>query len=140
MIRSSGIACCLTGLEDRGPLLKGPVADAMFKNFCVQETVKFFFNQGKQPNLYYLRTNNDLEIDLIIETSLNKITPVEIKLNKTPTPGMARHVDRFRKTSSELDISHGLLVSLSDQTFPLTRETLAISFPDYLLELSKIMA
>jgi hypothetical protein len=134
-----GIACYLTGLKDRDHLLHGPMAGPMFENFCVQETVKFFFNHGKRPNLYYVRTNNDLEIDLLIETSINSLIPVEIKLNKTPSSGMAKHLDRFRKTFSEFELAQGRLVSLADRSFPLTRETLAVSFQDYLRDLSDLL-
>jgi uncharacterized protein len=134
-----GLACYLTRLKDRGHLLHGPMGGALFENFCVQETVKLYLNSGRRPDLYYLRTNNDLEIDLVIEPSLNKIIPVEIKLNKTPNPGMTRNMDRFRKIFSGLDILPGRLISLLEDSFPLTRETRAVNFVEYLGEISGLM-
>jgi len=51
-----GLVCYLTGIKDEDHLLKGPLSGALFENFCVQETVKMFFHQGRRPNLYFLRT------------------------------------------------------------------------------------
>jgi predicted AAA+ superfamily ATPase len=128
--------CYLTGLKDADHLIKGPMAGALFENYCIQETLKIYYNSGQHPRLYYLRTNNNLEIDLLIEQSFQKITPVEFKLNKTPNSRMAANIDRFKKLFSEFDIDQGWLVSLSEQTFPLNRQTIAFNFTDYIQELS----
>lgn len=56
-----------------------------FENYCVQETIKVFFNHGRQPRLYYLGTSNDLEVDLLIEVSARTVIPVEFKISKTPS-------------------------------------------------------
>ncbi len=37
------------------------------ENYCIQETIKSFFNHGLRPNIFYLRTHNGLEIDLLVE-------------------------------------------------------------------------
>jgi len=131
-----GLVCYLTGLKDMDHLIKGPMAGALFENYCIQETLKIYFNNGKQPQLYYLRTNNNLEIDLLIEISFQKIIPVEFKLNKTPNSRMADNINRFKKLFSKFDIDQGWLVSLSEQTFPLNRQTVAINFADYVQKLS----
>ncbi len=108
------------------------MAGPLFENFCVQETLKLFFNRGEQPRVYYLRTNNNLEVDIIIEKTFQSVIPVEIKLNKTPNLSMASNITRFRKIFSDLDISTGLLVSLADKSFWLSREINAVSLDDYL--------
>ncbi len=115
------------------------MAGALFENYCIQETLKIYFNNGKQPQLYYLRTNNNLEIDLLIEKSFQKVIPVEFKLNKTPNSRMAANINRFKKVFSKFDIDQGWLVSLSEQTFPLNRQTVAINFTDYVQKLSDLI-
>ncbi|MFA7175113.1 MAG: DUF4143 domain-containing protein, partial [Kiritimatiellia bacterium] len=52
----SGLVCYLTGLSDRGHLLDGPMAGALFENFCVQEALKCSLAKGVVPRLSYLRT------------------------------------------------------------------------------------
>ena len=53
----TGLACHLAGVRDREQLVEGPMAGALFENYCLQETVKNFANRGEQPRVSYLRTN-----------------------------------------------------------------------------------
>lgn len=114
-----GLVCHLTGVRDRTHLLQGPLAGPLFENFCVQEIVKAFFNRGERPPIYYLRTNNGLEVDLLVERSFTELMPVEVKLNKTPSVAMAAPVARIRSLFPELPLTDGHLVSLSDTNRPL---------------------
>jgi len=134
-----GMVCYLTGIKDEDHLIKGPMAGALFENFCVQETVKLFFNNAANPRLFYLRTNNNLEVDLLIEKSLRSLIPVEIKLHKTPNAAMGSNLRRFKKTFSGLDIDPGLIVSLVETTIPLGRDIAAIPFDEYLKKINGLI-
>jgi uncharacterized protein len=127
-----GLACNLAGVRDEGHLFNGPMAGHLFENFCVQETVKFFLGRGESPPLYYMRTSNGLEVDLLIEPSAGVLIPVEIKLTKTPTPQLARTLETFRELFAELSPAPGLLLSLSAESRQLTREVTALTLDDYL--------
>lgn len=126
-----GLACNLAGVRDEAHLFNGPMAGHLFENFCIQETVKFYLGKGVQPPLYYIRTGNGLEVDLLIEPSAGVLIPVEIKLSKTPTPQQARTLASFRESFAQLNPAPGLLLSLADQTRPLTREVTAVTLTDY---------
>jgi predicted AAA+ superfamily ATPase len=126
-----GLACSLAGVRDEAHLFNGPMAGSLFENFCVQETIKFFLGKGIQPPLYYIRTGNGLEVDLLIEPSAGVLIPVEIKLTKTPAPQQARTLAAFRESFAQLGPSPGMLLSLADQTRPLTREVTAVTLDDY---------
>lgn len=127
-----GLACYMAGVHDEAHLFNGPMAGHLFENFCVQETVKYFLGRGEQPPIYYLRTSNGLEVDLLIEPEAGVLVPVEIKLTKTPTPQLAKNITRFREEFSQLQPVQGLLLSLADQSRPLTRELTAITLDEYL--------
>jgi predicted AAA+ superfamily ATPase len=127
-----GIVCYLCGIRDMTHLLQGPMAGPLFENFCVQETIKAFFNRAFPPRIYYLRTGNNIEVDLILEGSAGSLIPVEIKLTKTPSLGMGSGISRFRKVFSGLQIGEGLIVSLTEETVPLSRDLTVITFDDYL--------
>lgn len=126
-----GLACNLAGVRDEAHLFNGPMAGHLFENFCIQETVKFFLGKGVQPPLYFIRTGNGLEVDLLVEPSAGVLIPVEIKLSKTPTPQQARTLASFRASFAQLDPKPGLLLSLADQTRQLTREVTAVTMDDY---------
>ncbi|MEI7637518.1 MAG: DUF4143 domain-containing protein, partial [Syntrophus sp. (in: bacteria)] len=127
-----GLVCYLTGIKDEDHLLKGPLSGALFENFCVQETVKMFFHQGRRPNLYFLRTQNQLEVDLLVEEAFQTLIPVEFKMTKTPHPSMGAAIGRFRKLFSGWNIKPGMIVSLVDQSVPLSDVLSATTLPDYL--------
>ena len=108
-----GLACYLTGHHTEELLLNGPMAGAFFENFVIQETVKTYFNHGKRPDIFYIRTHNDLEIDLLLERAL-ELYPVEIKLTQTPRGGMVKPIERFRKLLSKVTIHEGRFITLAD--------------------------
>ncbi len=131
-----GLVSYLTGVTGKEILFNGPLAGAMFKNFIIQEIIKLFVNKGKQPPLYYLRTNNQLEVDLIIEKRYDQIIPVEIKLARTLNSGMARPIERLKNLFDELPFTQGFLVSLNEENFPLTRNVRSVPFESFLQELA----
>jgi predicted AAA+ superfamily ATPase len=110
-----GLACYLVGIKDREYLLKGPMAGSLFETFCLQETLKIFLSRGLRAPLYYLRLQNDLEVDFLIEGAAKTFYPVEVKVTKTPKPSMAGPIERTRKLFPKLHFSEGRVVSLSDQ-------------------------
>ncbi len=129
-----GLICYLTGLRTREHLLNGPLSGSLFENFVIQETVKYFFNRGINPRLFYIRTHNNIEIDLIVEKSL-ELYPFEIKLTKTPNLGMAASIKRFKKIFSKLKINDGKIISLSDEDMPLIEHVSIVSVDHYLKSL-----
>jgi hypothetical protein len=126
-----GLVCYLTGIRDKRHLLSGPLAGQLFENYIIQEAVKSYFNGAQRPRLSYLRTHNDLEIDLIIEKNM-QVFPLEIKLNKSPNINMAKPIERFKKVFSKLKIMPGRIICLSDEDFFLTRDVSVQSLDRYL--------
>ncbi|MDO9463914.1 MAG: ATP-binding protein [bacterium] len=126
-----GLVCYLTGLKTKEHLFNGPLAGALFENFVIQETVKYFSGKGIRPNLFYLRTHNGMEVDLIIEKDM-QLFPFEIKLTKTPSMGIAAPIERFKKIFSKLNVSSGKIVSLTDEDMPLTESVSALTVNSYL--------
>lgn len=132
-----GLACALAGVQNETHLFNGPMAGALFENFCIQETIKLFLAKGVQPPLYYLRTGSGLEVDLLIEPSAGLLLPVEIKLSKTPAPKQARTLTTFRESFAGLNPAPGLLLSLADESRPLTREVTAVTLDEYLKRIAE---
>jgi len=131
-----GLVCYLTGIKDKDHLIKGPMSGALFENFCIQETVKHFFNKGERAPLYYLRTNNGLEIDLLIERAFNAFIAVEIKLQKTPHVSMGSNIIRFKKIFSDFAVTEGIIVSLADKSLSLHTDVSALPFDEYLKKIA----
>ena len=119
------MVCYLAGIQTEKHLLNGPMAGPLFENFVVQEVIKFYYNNGKKVNIYYFRTHNQLEIDLIIEKNY-EIYPIEIKLAKTLNVGMAKSIERFIKLFPDFKIHPGVIVSIADESIRLTKNVTCI--------------
>ena len=136
----TGLACHLAGVRDREQLLEGPLAGALFENYSLQETVKCFANRGEQPRLSYVRTNNGLEVDLIIEGPNMRPLPVEIKLSRTPTAALASGLTRFASLFAKADPERGLLLCLADGERDFCRGVTAVGVEVYLRTLQQRLA
>jgi len=128
----SGFACYLTGIADRGQLMRGPMAGALFETFCIQETVKMLVNRGVRPDIYYLRTNNGLEIDLIIRANGGRLYPFEVKMTQTPNAFMAGAFHKYKSLFPKLRIAPGRIIYLGAQNIQLSRDSWAVSFDSYM--------
>lgn len=109
----TGLASFLVGLQDKEHLLKGPMAGALFETACVMQFVKRFSAFMDPCSLYFYRSADGHEVDLLVETAAG-IYPVEIKLSSTITAGHAAGLDRWLRASG-MEQAEGLIVSTSDR-------------------------
>ena len=106
----SALATFLTQQPSAPAMLSGSMGGAFFEGFIITEAVKCFFNHGKQPELFFWRSHDGLEVDLIIQIG-NQIHPIEIKRSATPKPAFLDPLNRFKQIAgSGFDIGEGLLV------------------------------
>lgn len=108
----------LTRQPDGAAALAGPMGGALFEGWVVTEAVKAFAARGRKPDLFYWRSQDGLEVDLLILAG-GRLHPVEIKLTATPT---ARHVEplnRLKTLLGEEAAREGVLVCTSAEERPL---------------------
>ena len=73
----TGLVCYLTGIYNKENLQFGLLSGALFENIIVSETLKYLNNNNLFNEIYFLRTSNGLEVDLLIRSG-DKIFPFEI--------------------------------------------------------------
>lgn len=78
----TGLATYLMGINTIENLVSSPLYGAIFETLVVTDFWKRYFNHGQIPQMYYLRTQDDLEVDLIIECQ-GKLNLIEIKSSST---------------------------------------------------------
>ncbi len=78
----TGLLCYLLGINKKSDLKNHFALGNIFENFIISETLKNFFNKRDNKNIYYWRTQEEKEVDLIIDNSVKQIG-VEIKISKT---------------------------------------------------------
>jgi predicted AAA+ superfamily ATPase len=126
-----GLVCHLIRLTDADHLLHGPMVGPLFQNFCVQEALKAVLNAGRQPRLYYLRTQAGLEVDLLVEGKSGTLIPFEFKAAQTPRKEMAAALGQFRETFAALNPGQGFVVSFADRRDSLTASDSLLPFRDF---------
>jgi len=119
----TGLVCYLTGWRTAETTFEGAMAGALFENYVVSEVAKTYFHRGKEAPLYFWRTKEGLEVDLLIEEG-GKIFPIEIKLTMRPRKEMLRGIYALRKRCPQL--GSGAIVCLVEEVFPLERGLYAI--------------
>jgi predicted AAA+ superfamily ATPase len=78
----TGLLCYLVGLQDADHAMKGPMAGALFETACVAQIYKRLSVWGDERALYYFRSSDGLEVDMLIEQG-GRIFPIEVKLSST---------------------------------------------------------
>lgn len=116
-----GLAAALLGLETPEQVLRDPLRGSLFENLVVVEALKQRTNAGLAPNLWFLRTADGFEIDLL-RSSGRSLRPIEIKSAVTWRDTLARNVRAFVRDNQDavepavvydgdsLDLSDGVTV------------------------------
>jgi predicted AAA+ superfamily ATPase len=93
----TALAAYLLGIHDKETLLKSPSFGHLFETMIINDVLKRFLNFGQMPAMYYLRTRDGLEIDLVLEIN-QKLHLFEIKSAMTITP---KHASALIKIAHE---------------------------------------
>ncbi len=132
----SALICAMTRQPDAMSALSGAMGGALFEGLIVSEAVKVFTMLGKRPDIFFWRSHDGLEVDLIIQIG-QKLVPVEIKLTATPSPKHLEPLNRFRSLVGPDSDEKGLRVCRTTKSTPMAGNNLAIpwnAFPGWLEE------
>ncbi|MFH0729114.1 MAG: ATP-binding protein [Pseudomonadota bacterium] len=130
------IVCYLTRHPSGEAALAGAMGGALFEGLMVVEAVKCFTNAGLKPALWYWRSHDGLEVDLILQAG-GKLIPIEIKLTTTPAVAHLNSLKRFRALAGEESCEPGILVCRVPEQQPLPYGITALpwqAFPLWLAE------
>jgi predicted AAA+ superfamily ATPase len=130
----SALVNLLTRQPDPGAALAGPMGGALLEGWVVTEAVKAFMALGRKPDLYFWRSHDGLEVDLLIVIN-GKLHPVEIKLTATPGAGHVSPINRFIAAAGDEAYPQGILVCRTETERALPNGHLALpwqAFPQWL--------
>ena len=106
----TGLVSFLTGINTFEQYDQGPLAGPIFENYLVSEVYKKELHTASHSELYYFRTQDRAEIDLIIDRK-SYVELIEIKKSSTFKPSMAT---TLKKYSTKRDKSYLLYQGESD--------------------------
>lgn len=90
-----GLAAYLLGLRTPRQVALHPLMGNLFENLVIAELRKARLNAGLEPDMYFLRTSNGVEVDLAIEQG-PALDFYEIKAGETFHPDMAANLRKLR--------------------------------------------
>ncbi|MBI4656227.1 MAG: ATP-binding protein [Elusimicrobia bacterium] len=113
----TGLAAYLLGINSEEALFSSPGYGALFETFVVMDFLKRFLHSGQKSSMYYLRTQDGLEVDLCVEKG-HELHLFEIKSAMTITH---RHASSLVRAMADLKgvVKSASLVSGSDDNFSL---------------------
>lgn len=92
----SALAAELTRQPSPEALWTGSMGGAFFEGWVITETIKFQKARAERPDVYFWRSHDGLEVDLIVE-SHGRIHAIEIKQTATPSIHHIGGLRRFRE-------------------------------------------
>ena len=78
----TGLACFLLGITSKEQLAMHYLRGGLFESFVLSELMKYKYNQGFLPNMYFWRDSHGNELDCVIEEG-QKMIGVEVKSGMT---------------------------------------------------------
>jgi predicted AAA+ superfamily ATPase len=128
------LVCALTRQPDGRSSLSGAMGGALFEGLIVSEAFKVFSMKGRRADLFFWRSHDGMEVDLILLAN-GKLHPVEIKLTATPTLKHVEPLNKFKQLAGREASDTGVLVCRVDKKTDLPSHNIAIpwhSFPEWL--------
>ena len=125
------IAAYLTRQSSKDTLFAGSMGGAFFEGFIVTETYKTLIALHNAADIYFWRSHDQTEVDLIIEHG-GAIYPIEIKKTSTPTRRHAAPLEKFRSFVKDRKVGRGVVVCTVDKIVPLGANVVAMPWREYL--------
>lgn len=92
----TGLAACLLGLKTPEQVSRDPLRGSLFENLVVSDFLKRGLNRDDEGGLYFFRTNDGMEIDLLRRTDKG-LQPIEIKSATTWSPALGEGLRKCAK-------------------------------------------
>ncbi|MGC1954956.1 MAG: ATP-binding protein [Gammaproteobacteria bacterium] len=126
----AALAAWLTRQPSPAAALAGNMGGALFEGWVVSEAVKTFALLGRTPDLFFWRSHDGLEVDLIVQAG-SRFFPIEIKLTATPTLRYLEPLNRFKELAGAEAAATGVLVCRVEQPQSLPHGNRALPWEDF---------
>jgi len=96
----TGLAAFLLGIRTAEQAARDPLRGGLYENLIILEVLKFFYNQGTRPDIYFFRDSKGNEVDLLIRVQ-GRLLPVEIKSAATFSRAFLKGIKRLQSIASD---------------------------------------
>ncbi|MDE3046579.1 MAG: ATP-binding protein [Verrucomicrobiota bacterium] len=88
----TGLATRLQGWSEFEPLLLSPYFGHLLENLALGEITRFFLNRGEQPEIYFVRSKEQVEIDFLLQLPNQRFIAIEVKATPTDLTSQQMHL------------------------------------------------
>jgi len=127
-----GLALFLMGFETWEAVSRHPVAGAIWETHVVMQVVKHSQSSGKRVPLWFWRTVQGAEVDLLVERG-GKFIAIESKFSENPDQASLKGILALKKFYGEDFFEKGLIACRTSHPFPLSGKVSAV--PGSLIDL-----
>ena len=120
----TGLACYFLKVGNVQDALSSYLAGNLFESWVVSEIVKSYWFKGRMANIYFWRTKDGREIDLIYEAA-GKLYPVEIKLTASPRKDLFAPLESL--AVKKIPLGRKKIICTSKYNLPLDKNTDIVS-------------
>jgi len=122
----TGLAAYLMGFERLEEVKRHPVAVALWETHVVMQIIRHYFSQGRQPPLWYWRTAQGAEVDLLIEKG-GQFIAIEIKATENPDEKSLKGIQSLQRFYGDQCLISGYIASRTSHAYPLSDSVQAVS-------------
>lgn len=117
----TGLACWLVGLDSPRAWLASPLAGALWETFVVTQVVRHFQVTRARLPLWFWRTANGEEVDLLVERG-GRFLAVECKLGESPGADALRGFDALERFYQGPVIEKGFIACRATRPWPFKQD------------------
>jgi len=107
-----GLVCYLLKLRKK-ELIASSKRGNIFESFVISEIVKYFYNRGHEPSIYFWQDKNKKEVDCIVKYGTH-LMALEIKAGRTPSPRFFDGLSSWKEHLVEQDLNPKCYVIYAD--------------------------
>ena len=133
-----GFLLYLLGFRSWADVVANPAWGAVWENMVVAECRKALVNAGRAASLYYWRTVNGEEVDLLVELGPRRVAAFEIKAAETTGKHDLKGLDAFARLYGRAALERQAVVCRTPSRYPLgDHGAEALSLPEAIGEVGK---
>jgi len=114
----TGLAAFLMGFESWEGVARSPMAGALWETYVIMQVVKHFASQGRTAPLWFWRTAQGDEVDLLIEQG-GRFIAVECKYAETVDAASLKNINALSKLHGPGSLIAGYVASTTPAPFTL---------------------
>jgi predicted AAA+ superfamily ATPase len=131
----TGLAAFLMGFENWEAVARHPVVGAMWETHVVMQVVKHLYASGKVLPLWYWRTSQGEEVDLLLQRG-GRFVAIECKHAEAVDQGALKGLNALLRAHGEKSLSGGYVAARTPRAYALSSKVTVVpgSFIDRYLQ------